>query len=119
MITVADRVQAFVDQPVLVTGAFATDLPTAPVATASLGFLARRASMPGRVMLAVTDTALHALEPGITWKARRLVASWLRYDVLADRDGSHLVLTVPGFWVVRLIPLGAPAREVVGLLCGY
>ncbi|MFN0025995.1 MAG: hypothetical protein ACKV2O_02250 [Acidimicrobiales bacterium] len=117
MTTVADRVQAFVDQPVLASGSFAADVPGAGGSAASHGFLARKASVPGRVMLAVTDTAVHALEPGITWKARRLVASWRREDVRADRDGTTLVLTVPGFWVVRLTPLGAPARAVADLLC--
>ncbi|MEZ5235235.1 MAG: hypothetical protein R2749_21395 [Acidimicrobiales bacterium] len=116
MAVVADRVQAFVEQPVIATGAFAADLP-ALAGCAPVGFLARKSTLPNRVLLAVTDTTLHAVEPGIGWKARRLVASWNRDDVLADRDGPNLELTVPGFWVVRLAPLGAPARDVVDLLC--
>lgn len=116
MSTVIDRVQAFVEQPVQATGAFAADLPTMAGA-APVGFLARKSSMPSRLLLAVTESTLHAIEPGIGWKARRLVASWNLDDVLAGRNGSSLVLTVPGFWVVKLTPLGVPARQVVDLLC--
>ena len=109
-------VQAFIEQTVRASGAFAADLPTLAGA-APVGFLARKSSMPSRLLLAVTDGALHAIEPGIGWRARRLVASWNLPDVRAGRNGARLVLTVPGFWVVALTPLGAPARQVVDRLC--
>ncbi len=109
-------IQAFIEQPVRVSGVFAADLPTLAGA-APVGFLARKSSMPSRLLLAVTDGALHAVEPGIGWKARRLAASWNLSDVRAGRNGARLVLTVPGFWVVALTPLGAPARQVVDRLC--
>lgn len=116
MAAVADRVQGFVEQPVIATGAFAADLPALHGA-APVGFLARKSTLPNRVLLALTSGTLHAVEPGIGWKARRLVASWNLGDVMAGRNGPNLALTVPGFWVVHLAPLGAPARELVDRLC--
>ena len=116
MTMVAAPVQAFVEHPLVASGAFANDLPSMGGA-GSAGFLTRKASLPGRVLLAVTAGSLHAIEPGLGWSARRVVASWDRSDVLAGRNGSNLVLTVPGFWVLRLAPLGPPARQVVDLLC--
>ena len=116
MSTAAIRVQSLVEQPVVAVGAFAADLPSLAGA-ASAGYLARKACLPNRVLLAVTESDLHAVEPDLTWNARRLVASWQRIEVLAGRNGSSLVLTVPGFWVVRLAPLGPPARHVIDVLC--
>jgi hypothetical protein len=116
MAAVADRVQAFVEQPVLASGTFACDLVQLAGA-APIGFLARRSALPNRVLLAVTNCTVHALEPGAAGRARRLVASWTIDDVLAGRDGPNLTLTVPGACVMHLAPLGGPARDVVDLLC--
>jgi len=113
---VASDVQRFIEQPVQAAGAFATDLPTLNGAS-PVGFLASKAAMPSRLLLAVTDAALHALQPGISWRPRRLIASWNLEEVKAGRNGGRLVLTVPGFWVVVLSPFGPPARAVVDLLC--
>lgn len=117
MITTRDRAQSFIEAPVHALGAFASDAPALTGSAATVGFLARKAALPPRVLLAVTDDGLHALEPGIGWRARRLVASWRLEEVHASLDSRTLVLAVPGYWSVRLAPLGEPARHVVERIC--
>ncbi len=119
MVTTLDRAQAFIDQPVRAIGAFASDVRALVGDVPPIGFLTGPATLPPRLLLAVTDGTICALEPGSGWRPRRLLASWKRDEVRVLRNGRAIVVSVPGSWSLRLAPLGEPARNVVDALCGY
>lgn len=119
MVSTLERAQAFIDRPVRAIGAFSSDVRALVGDMPPVGFLAGPAALPPRLLLAVTDGTICALEPGQGWRPRRLLASWRRDEVGVLRRGRALVLSVPGSWTLRLAPLGEPGRHVVELLCGY
>jgi len=111
-----ERVRALVEAPVQAIGAFVADLPAHHGTTAG-GLLGGKASLPARIVLALSGADLHALEPGVAWDPHRLIGSWPLDAVSAGRNGARLVLTVPGYWTATFTPLAAGGLDVADRLC--